>query len=380
MARSDLDKYGLLNIWPRVMAESVWRYNQIIGEGVEDAPDATRHTPYIQRERDMIASASSDAAHSAWLHLGFPPVPVWCEPATLTLNSDRAWDRQDCELPDGHIQAIGRRAVTSLGSYVVNYSDTNNDLILDQGQVTVTLSGGDTALDESELFLFFRVADGAISAANETWKIHPVTVTRTGNNVTFTAHKSMFTAPAIWGKEYAGQVGTSARNAGRPQNAEDFVSSVDVYRVYSDPTSAVQLISSNSETGQEITNVGASLIDPLNGIIRLYKGSSNDFPTNRPHAVRVYYKAGLGTDNPLSQSLITAIFRYGNVLMPQAPSIYDRTLAMWTWDREISKEVVTGDARNPPPFGITIGGMHLWKTIRPEGFRLPLKSKYVHMS
>ena len=379
MARSDLDRFGLLNLWPRFMLESVWRYNQIIGEGVEDAPDASRHIPYIQRERDMIASAISDAASAAWLHLGFPPVPVWNE-TTLTLNSDRGWLYQSLELPDGHVSAIGRRAVTSLGTATVIYDDTNNDYILDAATVTITLTGDNVALDQNELGIFFRVDDGAAAPADDRWKITPLTISRTGNDVTFRGHKALFTAPAIWGKEYTGQVGTSTRHGGRPQNADDFVYTVDVYRVYSDPTSAVELFSTHPDTGQSIAYASASLINPQEGMIQLYKATSQTAPTYKPHAVRVSYRAGLDYSHPMSSALLNAIFRYSNVLMPQTFGFFDRTLQMWTADREISKEVLAADARNPPPFGISVGGMYLWKTIRPEGFRMPLKAKVIHQS
>lgn len=379
MARSDLDRFGILNLWPRFMLESIWRYNQIIGEGVEDAPDASRHIPYIQRERDMIAIASTDAANAAWLHLGFPPAPVWLE-TTLTLNSDRGWLYQSLELPDGHVSAIGRRAVASLGTATVIYDDTNNDYILDTATVTITLTGDNVALDQNELGIFFRVEDGAAAPADDRWKITPLTISRTGNDVTFRGHKALFTSPAIWGKEYTGQTGTSAKHAGRPQNADDFVYTVDIYRVYSDPSTAVELLSTHPETGQSIAYASASLVNPLEGIIELYKATNQTAPTYKPHSVRVSYRAGLDFNQPMSNTLLSAIFRYANVLMPQSVGFFDRTLQMWTQDREISKEVLAADARNPPPFGISVGGMYLWKTIRPEGFRMPLKAKVVHQS
>lgn len=384
MARASADQYNLLDRWRDVMSESVWRFNQLIDDNTSREPNAGKHIPYIQRDRDRIADALTNAVNGVWPYLGYPPVTSWVGPVTLAVNRDLPWKQQTYSLPDGYIQAIGKRATALVAANVsVAYDDSDDDGILDRATVSYTLTGNDTALDEQTFVACFRSADGALTAGNLDWTIYPLTITRSSNTVTLTGHRAVFTHPNVWSQEYvddtygAIEKPEQARSAGTVTDAADYVSAVDIYRVYPDTTSAVQLISFDPVSGQVVTNVSAAVMDYEYGLVKLYVASGQSEPTYPPHSVRVWYKAGLTPDDALYKSVTSAVCRYANILMPQTPSLWDRSLQMWDMDREQSKEVMTADAHNPPPFGISNAGIQMWRTIRPETVRLVTKAKIV---
>ncbi len=384
MARASADKYNLLDRWREVMRESVWRFNQLIDDNTSREPNAGKHIPYIQRDRDVIADALTNAVNGVWPYLGYPPVPTWVGPVTLAVNRDASWKQQTFNLPDGFIHAIGKRATALVDDNVtVAYTDSDDDGILDRATVTFTLTGGNTALDEREFVACFRTDDGALTAGNLDWTIYPLTITRSSNTVTMTGHRAVFTHPNVWAQEYvdstygAIEKPEQAKSAGTATDASDYVNAVDIYRVYADATSAVQLISFDPVAGQVITNASAAIMDYEYGLVRLYTASGQTEPTYPPHSVRLWYKAGLSATDARYATLESVICRYANVLMPQTPSLWDRSMQMWDMDREASTEVMTADAQNPPPFGITRAGIHLWRTIKPETVRLVTKAKIV---
>jgi hypothetical protein len=386
MARASADQYNLLDRWRDVMSESVWRFNQLIDDNTSREPNAGKHIPYIQRDRDRIADALTNAVNGVWPYLGYPPVTSWVGPVTLAVNRDASWKQQTYSLPDGYVQAIGKRATALVAANVsVAYDDSDDDGILDRATVSTTLTGDNTALDEQTFVACFRSADGALTAGNLDWTIYPLTITRSSNTVTLTGHRAVFTHPNVWAQEYldntygAIEKPEQARSAGTVTDAADYVSAVDIYRVYPDTTTAVQLISFDPVAGQVVTNVSAGIVDYEYGQVRLYVASGQSEPTHPPHSVRLWYKAGLTPDDKLYKTVTSAICRYANILMPQTPSIWDRSMQMWDDDRMMVDRnfIMSADAKNPPPFGFTNAGYNMWKTIQPENVRLVTKAKIV---
>lgn len=374
MARADANTFGLLNRWPLVMSEDVWTFNQLAGAGVRLFANR-QNTPYIQSERDYIADALHSATLAAVPYLGFYPVPVWVEGEVVTINRDLHWTGQTLDTRFTHLSEFGRRATTviSAGADVV-YSDSDSDGVQDTATITVT-----TAVDTDEIQVFFRVADGAAAAADARWQVEPLSVSASGGTVTITGHKSLFVHPQnVWAKAYTDD-GVAPKYAGDTTDTDSFVTKVDVYRVYADATSAVQLILNPNIVGTSNTpvNVTADIVDSDYGRFTMRVDSSQSEPAMPPSTAKVWYRAGLPLVNGfMDRRLEVALIRYANTFMPQQPAMFDRALANWEDDRKPAETLTPYDAQHPPAFGVTKAGVYLASVV--DGLRNRLKGLPVY--
>jgi hypothetical protein len=368
MAVAPVRTFGLLNHWPDVVHANPWQFNQINGEGVRVAASCQNQV-YIQYERDYIARALHDAAVRMSHYLGFHPMPTWYEDVIVTVNSDLAWDGQTLEAPHGYLQAFGRRATLVIESDIlIEYSDEDGDQTDDTATVEVT---GVTNIVVDEIQVFVRVEDGAKTAAHEYWQIEPVTIEKSGDMATITIPRYLLAHPkSVWGMPYTEE---GSKHAGDTTDADDFLAYVDVYRVYADATSAVQLIGSESA----VTNATADVTDSYMGYFRIRTGDGQSAPSCQPRQVRVFYKAGLPLMDGLPDGeLELAIVRYANTLMPQQPAFCDRTIAMWEDDRKVVSENISAyDAWYPPVFGINEAALYAASVVGAR--RNALKGKQV---
>ena len=376
MARSDVETYLLLNAWPRLMHEDTWRFNQIGGEGVRVAASCASPT-YIQYERDYIASALYDAVQRAADYFGFYPAPVWVADEVIQLKSGSDWQHQIVETRWGYLTEFGKRAITleDGGATTVVYSDEDQDGIEETGSVTVT-----TSVADSELHVFFRVGDGAAGAAHELWRIEPLTVTDIGGGQKkLSGHRSLFAHPkTVWAREYAAH-NFYEKHQGDTKDVTAFVTAVDVYRVYNDPAAAVTLLSDPRLSTTLTWNVNAFIQDSKYGCFTLRKVSDSDPDPTYPVAVRVSYRAGFPlTLNRTDRRLEVALVRYANTIMPEDTTFCGRTQALWQRDRDLPEAITEQEAKHPPPFGMTRGGLFAWG-VRNALF-LPGKAREVEMA
>lgn len=369
MARANARTYGLLNRWPLVMQEDVWRFNQILGAGVR-MPSSNVAQAYVQFERDYIADSLQTAITQTADALGFPPVPMWIEDEYVPIDPDYYYSAQNFTTRFGRVIEFGKRATTLISANVnIAFSDANGDQIDDTATITIT-----TDVSVDEIGVFFRVADGADAAASEWWEIDGLTKTASGGTVTITGHKALFVHPLnVWAISY-GSDDWNVKYTGDTQDPASFVSAVDVYRVYADVTSAVQVISSARDTDAPVTNISASLLDADYGMFSVYVGAAQSYPDIYPRAMRVSYRAGMPRVNGrIEPRLETALIRYANTIQAQPPALSDRANAMWMDDRRISDLLTRADANSAQPFGITVAGFHLAQIVR--SMRLVLKSR-----
>lgn len=369
MARANATTLGLLNRWPLVMNEDVWRFNQILGAGVR-MPQGSVAQAYVQYERDYIADSLQAALTQTADALGYPPAPMWIQDEYITLDPEYHWTAQQLVTKFGHVIEFGKRTTTLISADApLAFSDANGDQVDDTVTITVT-----TDVSPDEIGVFYRVADGAQAAASEWWEIDGLTKTASGGVVTITGHKALFTHPLnVWANSYTSD-DWSVKATGDTQDPASFVSAVDVYRVYADATSAVQLISSSRYSSAPVTDVTATLLDSDYGLFKLYAGDNQGDPDNYPHAVKISYRAGLPlTNGRIQPRLETAIIRYANTIQAQPPALSDRPNAMWIEDRKVSDLLTRADANSMQPFGITVGGHHLWQIVR--AMRMTLKAR-----
>lgn len=368
MAVSNTPHFGLLNRWPVVLREDLWRFNQIAGEGVHVAPGYPNNV-FIQPERDYIAAALNEAVARSVPYLGFYPRPVYIE-ETIPLTTGTRWDWLTLETSYGYVQAFGRRAVELIAADVpLTPVDSNGDDTDDLVECTIP-----TTVDASEVQVFFREADGAPAAAHEQWRIEPVQVIDNGATVTIRGHRALFAHPInVWQQPYTStQFFNKAK--GDTSEAEDFVDAVDVYRVYTDPANAAVLVSDPADSTAEV-EVLPSIRDSYEGYFRLRQ---KDIEPVKPRQVKVAYQAGLPLDikGEMQTPMEVALCRYANVLMPHGPNLSEHGLLMWQEDRKNLGELgqlTERDNLTPPQFGIVQGAYHMWQIIR--AFQNPRKAR-----
>lgn len=362
MARSDIPTHGLtlLNRWPIVMHEIAWRFNQISGAGVRQVANSQNQV-YIQYERDYIAQTLLDAAVQASEYLGYPPAPMWIEDEIVTIDSDCIWSGQTLSTRFGYVQAFGKRAASLIASNVnVSYSASDGGVL---DTATLATVSGVTNIAEDEIQVFFRTADGAVSAGSEYWQIDGLTIAKSGDTAVISGPRWLFVHPTtVWAKEYKSTTDLEnwTKFEGDVATAAHFVTQVDVYRVYADASSAAQLILNPQIATTTPVNVTADIANAEQGYFTLRTGTGQSDPEAQPRQVRVSYKAGLPlVSGKMDAQLERAIVGYANTLMPQKPSVGERAAAMWDADAATSANALAYDAWHPPAFGLSAAGMKL---------------------
>lgn len=324
---------------------------------------------YVQSERDMIANALYEAGQMMSDVLGFFPRPHWTS-ERIFLGRGAWYDLQPHNLSHGYIQEFGVRTTSLIQAGVsVVYSDSNSDGTDDTVTITVT-----TSVDAGEIAVFFRVADGAESAGHEHWEIEPLTVTVSGGVATITGSRYLFVHPAnIWAKPYE-QPNFNVKEAGNTQGTAAFVTAVDVYRVYSDSTSAATMNSDpiwcygcSTSLGTNTTSVGTGrILDSRLSIVQVRPSSCCSTCGTWPETVDVYYKAGYPLANgKMDRRLEQALIRLANTLIPyQPPTFNDRTLNMWKEDRQYVQQGQVME-KDLSPFGnLMRGRVEAWSLIK----------------
>lgn len=366
MAVSDVTTSKLLNRWWDIMKADPYLYNQITGTGIPIPDTCGEKGVFIQVDRDQIADALNDSVESARDYLNFYPRPTYLH-ARLYLQAGVPIELQELRLPNGYLVEFGRRATTLIEANVnVTYTDDNGDGVLDLATMTLTLAT-DVAADEIDVF--FRTADGAPDAANDLWEIEPLRVVKSGLNVTITGHRSLFVKPSVWAVDYD-QPTFINKASGDVNDAADFVTDVDVYRVYTDPTNAVIY------NADPIWDCGSA---PIDGDVQ-YAGTGRivDYPlsTFQPRrsdscalyyaeTVDVWYLAGLPLENGLMQRRMErALVRLSNTFMGQTPSCFcDRVLNIWTQDTKKADPDTLPEWLASNPLGLLGGAVEAWRVI-----------------
>ena len=365
MARSDVDHYRLLNRWPIIMHENNWHFNQAQGTGAPLTGQCDE--VMVQWERDYIANALNWSVQIMAEHLNFYPRPVYVS-ERVHLGRGAPYQWQQLETRWKYLQAFGSRATALIeaGASVV-YSDPQGLGVDTLATITVT-----TSYDADEIAVFFKVADGAAEAASQYWQIEPLTVTKSGNTATITGPRWLFVKPAVWAQEYE-EPNYTEKNKASTTDAANFVTEVDVYRLYTDAEGAVTintdplLCSCDCTTlaGNETTSGVARIVDERLGLFQLRRCPCT-CGCYWPESVDIHYLAGYPlADGGMARALEIAAIRLANTNMPQLPdSFCDRTLQMWQLDMQ---NIDPGEftRMDMHPFGGTKRGrIEAWNQIR----------------
>jgi len=338
------DNY-LLNNWPRVMLESIPTFNQVSGKG---APlKGNRCAVYIQPDRDTIANALDVSINKMAHIMKYWPMPKWFK-NTMSFGAGVPLRReifQTFSVKNGgsyKLIEFGQRATSIIqaGAAIV-YSDVGGYGVFNTATITVPAG---VLTDVNEVQLFFQLADQQANAASgaglERYQITPIQVTLTGGNFVITAPRALFVKPTIWATPYlVTDPNLQDVNAANNGNAStDFVTAVDVYRVYNDNTTQIEVLDWNNVV---LDKFNAVIVNDLPGLFT-FENTCLSFLSsccaNRPTRLRVSYRAGEPLVNGfMNNDLELAIIRLANVFMPvELCTFCAATKNMWNQDRNPS--------------------------------------------
>lgn len=361
---ADFSTSGLLNAWQRRMIEDIYNFNQIDGSGTPVGPCGI----YIQSDRQMIADALIQAVNQVTELLGFYPFPTYITDEREPFGRGSPYSLEQLRTEYGYVQALGRRATSVIqAGAVINYSDADNDGFDDTATITVN-----TTVSLSEIQVFFQVTDLDLfagidaTAADARWRIEPVKMSAAGGVVTIKGHRALFAHPdTVWAHPYDSPNFVDKHAADNTQPT-DFVTAVDVYRVYTDATSAIQILSdpiwagtSNLDTFTA-TDAVMQIVDGRRGIFRArVNGCVGWDCLGPPERLTLNYLAGVPLVNgQIDRELEIAIVRLANTLMPQKLCTWcDRTREMWEWDQVIV------EGQEDTPLGKMAGQVYAWRVV-----------------
>lgn len=368
MAVSRQRVYTLLNAWQRLMQVNIWHFNQVSGKGTQAPLSKPGQLVYVAPDWDTLTTGLINALALAVPYLGTFHRPVYVY-EDIRLDRWPGGTGAQLKTKYSHVQAIGKRGATLLeGDAVTVYSDVGGDGINNVATITATVPLGTPA---SEIQVFFTQADSlATEAADERWQIEPLTVSVTGTTATITGHRALFANPSLWRRPFnSPNYNRSSINHGDTADAADFITEVDVYRIFPDETDAVTFLSTptpNCGNCQYTETNGRAFV--YNGELGLVKVCSDCVGCiGHPRYVRLHYLAGLPLDtlsNLPNRVAESAMIQLANAEMPwQISDFSEEILRTWLHDWE-----VTPQGELPPelvnnPFGVRRGQVAAFRKL-----------------
>jgi hypothetical protein len=370
MAVSRVRTYGLLNRWPEYMEVPLFHFNQAEGQG-EDAPlSEPGQFVYVQAERERVVQGITKAVALASKRVEFLPRPEYVY-ESIPISYSNFGQLHKFLTKWRYVEAIGKRGLTVIQAGApVAYDNPDDPAGLDtRATITVALPAGVT--DAREVQVFFQAADSLGEAGSELWRVEPLDVQISGGVATITGHRALFVHPAFWRQPYSAPNYNSAdKNVADVNDPADFVSSVDVYRVYADPTGAVTIRTGPAgcdAAGMTAIEGTAYVYDSALGLIGLDRVSCSACEWRWQYSVELYYRAGFPTDvltGQMNAELEQAYIQLANAKMPMKMTSRDIGNEVWYRDARVynSTELLEADRKNP--FGLEYGSVDAWRVLR----------------
>lgn len=325
--------------------------------------------------REDIAQAIATAEDLICRHLGYKVLPQW--------------EHEEISAPFGRYNPLRTRWKYVLGGGVrakvlidddvaITYSDNDGDGYEETATVTVTT----TVTDPEEVTVFYPEKDG-----DDAWQIRPTTVTIEAGVATikFARHqcvKEDFIESLIDPRGVDGEVDSN------------FLTEVDVYRIYNDPSQQVSIASFGGccDSGCincESTTQGSivSVANSRNGIVHIQPGAWNPATLSydtvcfggSPSRVVLDYRAGKG----YRTSTVNVAPEWERAIAYFAITLLDRPLCKcqslqvisgkWSEDLAQSSAGPGGSSRfnvndsvRNCPLGTTRGALNAWRLIQQE--------------
>lgn len=404
MARSDIKTWLPLDEFARIIGISPLSFNQLSSSLIPNMVCGDIFFQYSWQHsdrigRDDIAQAIYDAEQAMAREAGFNLMPDWTaeerlpypvpsNPSLYGTGVNVRWQLKSVEARKGYMLYGGVKAKSLIeaGAAVVR-----TDLDVDGYAETCTVTVATSLTDKSEIRAFYPAKNG-----DDGWEIRPIKVRFSGGNaiITFKA----------WQIVAANQMDAIDAQPLDADSAASYETTVDIYRVYNDPSTQVQFLWENepyslsgcgSCTACQLgTQAGCFHIrDQRLGFIvpspGTYDSSSGTFTATEwsacrePDQVRLWYRSGYvdpSLERPyaeLSEYWKTAIAYFAASKFERAVcgcSNVNQFIEKWRRDSAFSSQeeggfTVTAEiAANR--LGTSMGALYAWRKINQNGERI----------
>lgn len=349
--------------------------------------------------RDELGWYISEAEQEIADYLGYWPSPTWTADERVEIEQrPGAWytslqdirgDALAVKTEHGYVLSGGRVQKTLVAAAAaVVYTDTDSDGYAE----TATIAGVATSVtDPAEICLYYPGLSG-----DDEWEIRPITVTIAAGVATIVCRREQLVKKAIL-ESLDPSGGISGTDAG------NFLTTVDVYRKYNDPSVQVQLVwrgtpgwcscagdTSCEQCGLTIQNGCMTVKDKKLGLVAVQTGDWNagtqtfsyaspSVCGRRPDYLRLWYRSGY---QDLTQPASAMARMWQIAVAKLAISKLDRLICSckavsdvqshWSTDLrkgratrgESSTYKVTPYELENCPFGTTVAGLDVWRLCR----------------
>lgn len=374
----------------RVCVEPIYQYSWQTSDGVS---------------REELALAIMEAEHDIAYTLGYRPGVTWEVDERVELvksHSPEMWyshgydvrgDMMSVKAKYGHIISGGRKQKTLIqAADAIVYTDADSDTYFETATVVTPIAA--TITDPEEIAIYYPGESGS-----DEWEIRPTRVTISGGNATIVFRREQAVTKALL--ESLDALALNGMTNG------NFLTTVDVYRKWHDPSVQVQFVWRSTDSGcyscsgdgcvhcgLTVQTGCMTVKDKELGLVTLSPGDWNAddevYDVNafdvcrRPDYVRLWYRAGY-VDNNLLTPMIALSRRWELAVAKLAISKLDRNIcsckavsdvqAHWNVDlrrasstqAQSSSYRVTQYELENNPFGTTIAAMDVWRLVKREG-------------
>lgn len=404
MARSIYPTWLSLDEFAAIIGISPLAFNQLESPSLQRTTtcgeiffsDSWQHSDRIGR--NDIALAIKQAEEDISREVGFNLLPDWTleerlpyphpAPAELYgIGINPRWQMKSVEANRGYLISGGVRAKTLIQA---GATFTRTDVDTDGYAETCTLNVTTTVTDVNEIHLYYPAQDGS-----DEWEIRPIKVT-INNGIARIIFKS-------WQVAAANQMDDLRANVLNADIPTSYETTVDVYRVYNDPSTQAQFLWENMPGDGSCGSCYACQLgsqsgcfhfrDPRMGFLvpapASYDSStglwtSTDWLACRePDQIRLWYYSGF-RDPKLTRSYVELTPFWKAAIAYYACSKFDRPacgcdnvnqfIDKWRADAAFASEKsgqfnMTAEM-GANKFGTTMGALYAWRAVQKNGVRV----------
>jgi len=402
MARSDVKTWLPLDRWAEIIGIHPLHFNGL--DSSDLAPNTVCGDVWFQYSwqhsdrvgHEDIAMAIQQAEQQIAAEVGYNLLPDWTaeeripfslpiQPGVYNLNGlNPRGQFNSIELRRGHVLSGGVKTKIVIGAGA-DFVRTDEDS--DGFAETCTVTVATTITDANEIAVFYPAKDGA-----DGWEIRPIKVSFSGGNAIITFK--------VWLITSANKMDVFDPDPLDAEDADSYETTVDVYRVYNDPSTQVQFM---WETGPGCGSCDACQFGTQAGCFHLREqrigiavpapGSWNidneEFDTaywsvcRAPDQARFWYYSGF-EDRSLIRSKVEMAKFWEYPVAFYAASLLDRSVCGCSnvqgfidkWRLDVAVNEFQGTTVTVTPellsnkLGTTMGAVYAWKRIRQNGVRV----------
>lgn len=413
MARAETITKLPLDRWAQIIGIHPAHFN---GVYFGDSPTVCQQ-PWMQQPwqaadrvgREEVALAIAQAEADIEAQLGYRLMPSW--EVDEWRPTVRPWRPELANLSVTDIRGFGQIAFANWGYFVsggvkasdlieaevaIVYTDEDNDDYDEIATVTVTVDEGQ---DPCEIHIYYPVSHTMVlTGGDDRWEIRPITVSIVGTTATIRFHREQAVFPDLYSDYFPPDDDSHLRGVDGAIDG-NFLTAVDVYRVYNDPQTQVTMMweplgsgcscnGSGCERCAYATQTGCLMVrgDPRQSIV-VYQPGEWDADTQQftslayavgrqPDIARLYYLAGWqskGLSCPLAQmdpDWARAVAYYAASLLDR-PICECNNIKSWVdyWQRDLAVAGVDESLRVPDsmldnPFGTRRGAVFAWQRVK----------------